>query len=66
MVAEGVVDVAVEPELSIWDMAAFIAIVHEAGGTVTSLAGGDALAGKSAVTTNGVLHEQTLQVIAGA
>jgi histidinol-phosphatase len=66
MVAEGVVDVAVEPELSIWDMAAFIAIVQEAGGTVTSLAGSDALAGKSAVTTNGVLHEQTIQVITGA
>ena len=66
MVAEGVVDIAVEPELSLWDMAAFIAIVQEAGGTVTSLTGGDPLADKSALTTNGTLHTQALQVITGS
>ena len=65
MVAEGVVDIAVEPELSVWDMAAFIAIVREAGGTVTGLDGSDALTHKSAVTTNSALHTDTLKVIAG-
>jgi histidinol-phosphatase len=66
MVAEGVVDIAVEPELSVWDMAAFIAIVQEAGGTVTGLDGSDALTHKSAVTTNSVLHADALRVIAGS
>lgn len=65
MVAEGVVDIAVEPELSVWDMAAFIAIVHEAGGKVTGFDGSDSLTHKSAVTTNSVLHEDALHVIAG-
>ena len=65
MVAEGVVDIAVEPELSVWDMAAFIAIVREAGGTVTGLDGSDALTHKSAVTTNSVLHADVLKVVSG-
>lgn len=65
MVAEGVVDIAIEPELSVWDMAAFIAIVREAGGTVTGLDGSDALTHKSAVTTNSVLHADVLKVISG-
>ena len=64
MVAEGVVDVAAEPDLSVWDMAAFIAIVTEAGGVVTALDGGDAMASKSALTTNGHLHKDALQIIA--
>ena len=65
MVAEGVVDIAVEPELSVWDMAAFIAIVQEAGGTVTGFDGSDALTHKSAVTTNSVLHADVLKIITG-
>ena len=65
MVAEGVVDIAVEPELSVWDMAAFIAIVREAGGKVTGFDGSDALIHKSAVTTNTILHNDVLRVIAG-
>jgi 3'-phosphoadenosine 5'-phosphosulfate (PAPS) 3'-phosphatase len=34
MVAEGSVDVAAEPELALYDMAALVPIVQEAGGTV--------------------------------
>jgi histidinol-phosphatase len=65
MVAEGVVDVAAEPDLSVWDMAAFVAIVHEAGGVVTGFDGSDALTHKSALTTNGHLHSAAQQIIAG-
>lgn len=65
MVAEGVVDVAAEPDLSVWDMAAFIAIVNEAGGVVTALDGSDAMSHKSALTTNGHLHTAALAVISG-
>ena len=34
LVAEGAVDIAAEPELSLWDVAALIPIVTEAGGPV--------------------------------
>ena len=64
MVAEGVVDIAIEPQLSIWDMAAFIAIVQEAGGVVTGLDGTAAHLHGSALTTNGILHSEVLSVIA--
>ena len=39
LVAEGAVDIMVEPELSLWDLAALVPIVTEAGGTFTDLAG---------------------------
>jgi histidinol-phosphatase len=56
MVAEGAVDVACEPEVSLWDLAALDVIVREAGGTFTDLTGTPGPAGGSAVATNGVLH----------
>ena len=62
MVAEGSIDLSMEPSLAIWDMAALIPIIKEAGGTVTSLNNGDALEENSMVTTNGLLHEQTLKL----
>ena len=41
LVAEGAVDVAGEFDLKPWDVAALIPVVREAGGTVTTLDGGD-------------------------
>jgi len=64
LVAEGAVDIAAEPELQTYDMAALIPIVEEAGGRITAYDGSSALGGGSAVTTNGHLHEQVLRVIA--
>ncbi|MEV4626033.1 histidinol-phosphatase [Micromonospora sp. NPDC049523] len=61
LVAEGAVDIMVEPELSLWDLAALIPIVTEAGGTFTDLAGQPGPAGGSAVASNGLLHEDLLQ-----
>ena len=59
LVAEGAVDVAAEPELSLWDVAALVPVVEEAGGTITGLDGGDVLRGAAALTTNGRVHEPT-------
>ena len=53
LLAEGAVDVMVEPELSLWDVAALIPIVTEAGGTFTDLDGGPGPGGGSAIATNG-------------
>lgn len=63
MVAEGAVDIAAEPELGPWDIAAIVPIVQEAGGRITAFDGSPALAGGSAVTSNGHLHEQTLNLL---
>ncbi|WBB98080.1 MULTISPECIES: histidinol-phosphatase [unclassified Solwaraspora] len=60
LVAEGAVDAMVEPELSLWDLAALIPIVTEAGGTFTDLTGRAGPAGGSAVASNGRLHSDLL------
>jgi histidinol-phosphatase len=60
LVAEGSVDVAIEPSLAIWDMAALEIIVREAGGTFTDISGHSGPFGKSAVSTNGLLHNEVI------
>ena len=60
LVAEGAVDVMVEPELSLWDLAALVPIVTEAGGTFTDLGGRPGPGGGSAVATNGKLHTEII------
>lgn len=60
LVAEGAVDVAAEPELNLWDMAALDVIVREAGGRFTSLAGQDGPWGANAIATNGRLHDAAM------
>jgi histidinol-phosphatase len=63
LVAEGAVDIAIEPELQSYDMAAFVAIVLAAGGTVTGANGQDPLIAGNAVTTNSLLHNAVLDLI---
>jgi histidinol-phosphatase len=61
LVAEGAVDIAVEPEVALWDVAALQVIVEEAGGRFTDLAGAARPDGGSAVSTNGLLHDEVLR-----
>jgi histidinol-phosphatase len=60
LVAEGAVDVAIEPSLALWDMAALDIIVREAGGSFTNTAGQSGPFGGSGVSTNGVLHNAVI------
>lgn len=64
LVAQGAIDVACEPGVSLWDLAAPSLIVAEAGGRFTDLSGVDGPAGGSAVATNGRLHEDVLAMLA--
>ena len=64
LVAEGSVDIAAEPELELYDMAALVPIVTEAGGTFTDLNGEPGPFGGNAIVTNGLLHEPALEVLA--
>ena len=60
LVAEGAVDVAIEPSLAVGDMAALDIIVREAGGTFTNTAGQSGPFGGSGVSSNGVLHNAVI------
>jgi histidinol-phosphatase len=60
LVAEGAVDIAAEPELEVYDMAALDVIVREAGGSFTSLDGSAGPWGGNAVATNTHLHDAAL------
>lgn len=56
--ADGRIDAVVESDVNILDIAALAVIVREAGGTFTDLSGGPiGLATRSALATNGLLHE---------
>jgi len=65
LVAEGAVDIAAEPELNPWDVAALIPIITEAGGSITGYDGSPALTAGGAFTTNGLLHEVTAKLLQG-
>jgi histidinol-phosphatase len=64
LVAEGAVDIALEPAVSLWDLAAIQIIVEEAGGKFTDLAGAARADGGTACSTNGVLHQAVLDALA--
>jgi histidinol-phosphatase len=64
LVAEGVVDIACEPEVALYDLAALAIIVEEAGGRFTDLDGNPGPSGGSAVATNTALHDEVLSRLA--
>jgi histidinol-phosphatase len=63
LIAEGAVDLAAEPELHLYDMAALDIIVREAGGRFTSLDGTDGPFGGNALASNGHLHDAALSFL---
>ena len=60
LVASGRAEVVVEPQLSVWDVAATSLVVEEAGGRFSDLAGSPSIRSGNAVVTNGLLHEAIL------
>lgn len=66
LVAEGAADVAAEPIVNLWDLAPILVIVEEAGGRFTDLEGERTADGGSAVSSNGLLHDEVLAALADA
>lgn len=68
LVAEGAIDMAVhaEPGPQLWDLAPLLLLVEEAGGTFTDLSGRRTPDGGSAVSSNGLLHDEVLAVLGTA
>ena len=60
LVAQGSVDVAIEPDVELWDLAALQVIVEEAGGRFSDLGGTRTAAGGNVISSNGLVHEQVL------
>ena len=65
LVAEGVIDIAVEPVAAPWDLAAPQLIVEEAGGRFTDFAGRRRIDSGGALTTNALLHDEALRLLTG-
>jgi len=66
LLAAGKIDVVIESDVNILDIAPLVAIVEEAGGRFTELAGGAiTLASTSVLATNGHLHGAALAALAG-
>jgi histidinol-phosphatase len=57
LVAEGVLEIAIDPVASLWDLAVPLVVVQEAGGRFTDLAGVAGADGGDAIATNGRLHD---------
>lgn len=60
LVAEGAFDVAIDPIVALWDIAALVPIIEEAGGRWTDVGGGDDIDAGSFVCTNGLLHDAVI------
>jgi histidinol-phosphatase len=63
LVAEGAVDVVLEPELNTWDYVPVQLIVEEAGGRCTDFEGNPPTHGSSFLSTNGRLHDAVLRTL---
>ena len=63
LVAEGAVDIGLDAEVILWDLAAPMVIVEEAGGVFTDLGGARRADGGDAIATNGLVHDAALAII---
>jgi histidinol-phosphatase len=63
LVAEGIAEIALDPRVAIWDLAAPMVIVEEAGGRFTDLGGTRTPDGGSGIATNGLVHDAALAIV---
>jgi myo-inositol-1(or 4)-monophosphatase len=63
MVAAGRADIAIDAVMKIWDVAALKPCIDGAGGLLTDKYGNNTGVGGSAVSTNGKLHKQVIDLL---
>jgi histidinol-phosphatase len=63
LVAEGAAEIGLDAEVKLWDLAAPMVIVEEAGGTFTDLGGDPRADGGDAIASNGLVHDAALAII---
>ena len=64
LVAEGSFDIAIDPIVGVWDIAALVPILEEAGGRWSGVDGDTGIEAGSFVCTNGRLHDAVLASLA--
>jgi len=62
MVAAGRIEAMLDPVMNHWDVAALWPIVREAGGRLTTWEGQERV-GESAIATNGMVHDELVQLL---
>lgn len=65
LVMQGLAEVALEPEIQPWDVAASKIIVTEAGGRFSDFAGSPSIYSGDAVISNGRVHDEVLRILQG-
>ena len=65
LVATGRADVMLDPVMNLWDCAALLPIVEEAGGTFTDWRGARRVDGGNSIATNGLLFDEVMSLVAG-
>lgn len=66
LLAEGVIDVACDIGMALWDYAPVRLIVEEAGGWCSTFDGGEPAPGESFVASNGLVHAEAVGILSGA
>jgi histidinol-phosphatase len=63
LVATGRADVMLDPVMNVWDCAALLPVVTEAGGTFTDWNGISTIHGGNAIATNGILVDEVMKIV---
>jgi len=65
LVATGRAEVMVDPEMSVWDTAALMPIILEAGGVFTDWENEPSFKSGDAIATNGLVHQEVMRAVRG-
>jgi len=63
LVATGRADIMLDPVMNVWDCAALLPVLEEAGGTFTNWQGVRTIHGGNAISTNGLLFDSVMETI---
>ena len=63
LVATGRAELMLDPVMNIWDCAALLPIIEEAGGTFTDWRGERTISGGNAIATNGLIFDEVMAVV---
>jgi len=63
LVATGRAEIMLDPVMNIWDCAALLPIVQEAGGTFTDWNGNATIRGGNAISTNRLLFDKVMEIV---
>lgn len=63
LVATGRAELMLDPVMNVWDCAALLPILQEAGGTFTDWDGNPTIHGPNAISTNGALYDEIMALV---